>query len=314
MRDAPCGLFVGLSTLDIIHRVTDLPGRNAKTTALRQEVCGGGPALNAAVLFATLGGRATLLTRLGRSGVARLIRDDLESHGVTVADRADDSYTPAVSTIAVHDATGDRQIVSTDARGGGEGGAATDGAARLADYLQDSGGVDLVHCDGHHRDLTLEAARWANQADVPCVVDAGRWKPVMGELVPLATDVVCSADFVVPGRGQALLPWLLSNGVQVAAITNGAGPVHWATASAHGSVEPPRTTAVDTTGAGDFFHGAYSYARVIRDGEGRALTPPVCLQFASTVAALKCAQPGTRSWLDTLAGISPLDGHDGEDR
>jgi len=42
-------LFVGLSTLDIIQRVDELPGPNAKATALRQDVAGGGPALDAAV-------------------------------------------------------------------------------------------------------------------------------------------------------------------------------------------------------------------------------------------------------------------------
>jgi sugar/nucleoside kinase (ribokinase family) len=304
----PHGLFVGLSTLDVIQRVAELPGPNAKATALRQHVSGGGPALNAAVVFAALGGRATLLTRLGSSGIARLIREDVESHGVTVLDVADDVYVPAVSTIVVEDRTGDRRVFSTDDRGGGAG---TPRTAPLHEHevvshLRGLEAVDVAHVDGHHADLGVAAARWARASGAVRVVDAGRWKPVFGELVPLSTDVICSAEFAVPGEGRDPLPWLLSKGVGLAAVTNGQAAVRWATPSAQGSVDPTPVTVVDTVGAGDFFHGAYSFARTVRD-TADALTPSACLEFASTVAALKCARPGTRDWLDGLVGLPPLD-------
>ena len=53
---APVGVFVGLTVLDVVHRVTALPGRNEKITALSQFLAAGGPAANAAVIFAALGG------------------------------------------------------------------------------------------------------------------------------------------------------------------------------------------------------------------------------------------------------------------
>jgi len=308
VRKAPHGLFVGLSTLDIIQRVDELPGPNAKATALRQDVAGGGPALNAAVVFAALGGRATLLTRLGSSGIARLIHDDVTSRGVDVLDVADDAYVPAVSTIVVQDATGDRRVVSTDAQGSGmpdQPSARHEG--QVAERLQGLEGLDVVHLDGHHPDLAMAAARWAHEHGALRVVDAGRWKPALGELVPWSTDVICSADLHVPDAGGDPLPWLLSQGVGLAAVTNGDADVRWATPSAQGTVEPAHVAVVDTVGAGDFFHGAYSFARTVRDAARRALTPSACLQFASTVAGLKCAQPGTREWLDAVVGMSQWD-------
>jgi sugar/nucleoside kinase (ribokinase family) len=307
----PHGLFVGLSTLDVIQRVAEVPGPDAKVTAVRQDVSGGGPALNAAVVFAALGGRATLLTRLGTSGIARLVRDDVESHGVTVLDVADDVYVPAVSTILVQDRTGDRRVISTDDRGGGAGPPRTAPLHEheVVSHLQGLEAVDVAHLDGHHADLTVAAARWARGSGALRVVDAGRWKPVLGQLVRLSTDVICSADFAVPGADEELLPWLLSRGVELAAVTNGQAAVRWATPSAEGTVDPTPVTVVDTVGAGDFFHGAYSFARTVRDDAGRVLTPTACLAFASTVAALKCARPGTRDWLDGLVGLSPWD-HD----
>jgi len=305
----PHGVFVGLTTLDIIQRVRGLPGRNAKVTALRQDVAGGGPALNAAVVFAALGGRATLVSRLGQGNLASLIRDDIESYGVKVADLAEASFRPSVSTITVDEATGDRQIVSTDAgveAGAPEASVSPDGR-EIGEVLEIIGPADIVHFDGHHPDLTRAAARWGSGLAVPLVVDAGRWKPVMAELVPLSTDIVCSADFTVPGSDDEVLSWILSQGAELAAVTSGSAPVRWKTTSAQGSVEVEQIRAVDTLGAGDFFHGAYSFARTFHDASGRQLDAPACLRFACHIAALKCASPGTRSWLDAMDGVSPLD-------
>ena len=58
---APGALFAGLCTLDIIQAVASVPGPNEKVTALDKTVAAGGPAANAAVAFAFLGGGATLL-------------------------------------------------------------------------------------------------------------------------------------------------------------------------------------------------------------------------------------------------------------
>ena len=74
---APVGVFVGLATLDVIHRISGPPDVNEKVTATEQFVAAGGPAANAAVTFAALGGDAILVTALGDGPVADLIRSDL---------------------------------------------------------------------------------------------------------------------------------------------------------------------------------------------------------------------------------------------
>lgn len=304
-RRAPSGLFVGLSTLDVIQRVPHLPQRNAKVTALRQDIAAGGPALNAAVIFSVLGGRATLVTRLGTGPVSALIRADLEAHAVEIIDVADSSYRPAVSTITVDNANGDRQIVSTDAFGGAE---------RLPDPPPAGKGVepalaqvmpaDIVHIDGHHPDIAAAAARTGAHHGVPRVLDAGRWKPIMADLIPIATDVVYSGDFRVPGHEKDLLDWTMDQGVDMAATTHGPEPTEWQTVDSTGFVASEPVEAVDTLGAGDFFHGAYSFARASRDPAGRPLTPQACLCFASHIAAVKCTKPGTRSWLVDIGNTS----------
>ncbi|MDT5198079.1 MAG: hypothetical protein QOH20_4833 [Mycobacterium sp.] len=61
---APVGVFVGLATLDVIHRIAKAPDANQKITSTAQFVAAGGPAANAAVTFAGLGGAAILVTAL----------------------------------------------------------------------------------------------------------------------------------------------------------------------------------------------------------------------------------------------------------
>ncbi|MEN0069624.1 MAG: PfkB family carbohydrate kinase, partial [Propionicimonas sp.] len=78
----PTGLFVGLTTLDVIQLVDGLPAADAKTTARQSWLAAGGPAAVAAIAFAALGGRARLLTVIGDGAAAAAARADLAAAGV----------------------------------------------------------------------------------------------------------------------------------------------------------------------------------------------------------------------------------------
>ena len=80
-------LFAGLSTIDIVYRVNEFPAANAKIAAKSQSVYAGGPATNAAIACAHLGsgvkgGKATLVTAVGRNALAGLIREELARYSV----------------------------------------------------------------------------------------------------------------------------------------------------------------------------------------------------------------------------------------
>jgi sugar/nucleoside kinase (ribokinase family) len=96
------GLFVGLVTLDVIQRVERFPGPNDKIMATSADVAAGGPATNAAVTFAALGGTATLLTALGTGPLRPVAADDLTHHHVGVVDAAvSGHHGPAISAVTV---------------------------------------------------------------------------------------------------------------------------------------------------------------------------------------------------------------------
>ncbi|MGJ3508261.1 PfkB family carbohydrate kinase [Enemella sp. A6] len=280
------GVFVGLATLDVIHRVSHRPGADEKVTASWQGWAAGGPATNAAVTHAALGGEATLVTALGRGHLARLVAAELADHGVRVVDATPDlDLDLAVSAITVQEGTGERAVVSRDAAA--HRAAVPDGLAELLD------GADTLLLDGHHPDLAVGAAELARRAEVEVTIDAGRWKPVFANLMPLADVAICSTGFRFPDHPEAAdtAAHGLQLGLRMVAITHGAGPVRWWRTDDSGEVPVPEVTAVDTLGAGDALHGAWCYA------EG---SDPERLAFGVEVAAKRVTRVGPREWLTLL--------------
>lgn len=287
---APVGVFVGLATLDVIHRIAKPPAVNQKITSTAQFVAAGGPAANAAVTFAALGGAATLVTALGDDPVADLVRADLAACGVSVVDAsAGSSRAVPVSAVSVLESTGDRSVVSLDA---------VNSEAAAPEGLDDLvAGADVVLVDGHHPLIARSAAVSASARRTTLVVDAGRWKPVMTDLVVHATDVVCSNDFRVPGMNdsESTAAALVGNGVRTVVTTHGGDPVQWWSQGDSGSVPVAPVMVVDTLGAGDAFHGAYAYFSTRLD-TGVADR----VDRSSRVAALRCSVVGPRAWLSQL--------------
>jgi sugar/nucleoside kinase (ribokinase family) len=286
----PVGLFVGLSTLDLVWRVNGYPQQNSKNEVMERAVFAGGPAANAAVVFAALGGRARLYTALGRHPLAAMARADLEAQGVEVVDALPDrDGLPAMASILVSHPGGDRTVVSTAAQG-------------LPDVEFDVGRMPeeaaVTVLDGHLREASLGAARSARAAGIPVVLDAGTWKDRFVELLPLADVVICSESFFPPGvRDHAgVLRYLKEAGVPFRAISRGGDPVLWEGPNGCGETPVERIQAVDTLGAGDFFHGAFAFA--LADGERFAES----LELAARVATRSCLEFGTRSCLAALRG------------
>ncbi|UOX93469.1 PfkB family carbohydrate kinase [Amycolatopsis sp. FBCC-B4732] len=276
-------LLAGLCTVDVVQRVTELPAPGEKVQSLSVDVAAGGPATNAAVAAAALGAEATLLTVLGAHPLAALARADLEAHGVRLIDLAPGlPDPPPVSAVAVRDRDGERTVVSRNARD-------RTFLGKVPSF--GASGADVVLVDGHYPEVALTVARAAKAAGVPVVLDAGSWKPVLDELLPLVDVAACSAHFSAPEPG------LHQRGVPTVITTAGPGPVRWSTADgSSGEVPVPAVEARDTLGAGDVWHGALAVA------VAREPTVADRIRFANEVAAERVRQVGPRSWPAAIAG------------
>jgi sugar/nucleoside kinase (ribokinase family) len=281
------GLFVGLVTLDVVQRVENLPGPNEKVTASTADIAAGGPASNAAVAFAALGGRATLLTALGHGPLRPVVLDDLERRHVAIVDAATPGHPgPAISAVSVIARTGERSVVSRNAEQ-----ARTTVPDDLPDLLARS---DVVLVDGHLPALPHAAAMITSKsAGLQVVLDGGSWKPALADVLGYVNVAVCSADFAVPGCAgvDESAAALLSSGVRFVAFTDGPRPVRWWTGSASGALDVPVVRTRDTLGAGDAFHGAFALA------VAAAWDPVEALRFAVEVATVRVQHVGQRAWL-----------------
>ncbi|MGH3930308.1 MAG: PfkB family carbohydrate kinase [Pseudonocardiaceae bacterium] len=290
----PRGLFVGLTTLDLIQRVRSQPSVNEKIVALRSDTAAGGPAATAAVTFHALGGHSVLLSALGPGPVGRLAAGELDRSGVHVVDSWVTGADLSISAITVLDSTGERSVVSRNAED-----VVVVVPPDLPGLVRDA---DVVLIDGHHPDLAMAAAQAARTAGVPVVLDCGSAKPVYADLMPLADAAVCSAGFSRRGCGgfDAVSTALLTDGARMVAMTDGAAPVRWRTRQAAGVVDVPPVAVRDTLGAGDALHGAVAFAQA-----GGVRDPARSLSFGVAVATLRVQHVGPRTWLADarLAGL-----------
>ena len=273
---------VGLCTVDLVQRVHTLPAPGVKVQSLSVEVAAGGPATNAAVAVAALGGRVRLATVLGTHPLARLAAEDLSSCGVELMDVLPNrAAPPAVSAVTVRAADGERTVVSHNAAG------------VSAPPEVDLSGADAVLVDGHHPTLALHAAKQARARGIPVVLDAGSWKPILTELLPYVDVCARSSTFVA---SEPLT-------TPVVITTNGPAPVTWTVGAAQGEVPAQRTTARDTAGAGDVWHGAFTLA-VARQGRvPTAADLPPMIEYANRAAAVRIQHEGARAWVEPMLGL-----------
>jgi sugar/nucleoside kinase (ribokinase family) len=277
------GLFIGLSTLDLIYLISSFPSSNQKIVALEQTFAAGGPATNAAITFNYLANQAILATVLGEHSLSNLIRTDLSS--IKLIDLAPNySESPAVSSIIVTQTTGERAVISLNA---------TKIQASLAHFPENIlADIDVILIDGHQMVASLAIAKKAKKYNIPVVIDGGSWKPRFEKVLPYVNYAICSANFYPPNcsNHQEVLTYLQNMGIPNIAITQGEKPIIYKCLGKIGQISIPAIKPVDTLGAGDILHGAFCHY-ILYYPFMQALT------LAAEVASNSCLFFGTRQWM-----------------
>lgn len=278
-------IFVGLSTVDIVYQIDQFPAANSKVAAQSQSAFAGGPATNAAFACAHLGGKATLVTVVGRHPLSSVVREELKTHSVQLADlNPDFDGVPAISSISV-DKAGNRNVVSANAA-----------SVPVPPVQVDSELCRRAHVlmvDGHFMQACQAWAAEAQACGTQVVLDGGSWKDGTEELLKCVRTAICSADFRPPGCATAgdALRFLKDSGVANIAITNGPEPIEALSGQSSATILVPQVDVIDTMGAGDILHGAYCYYASLGRDFMDALTQ------AASIASESCRYAGTREWM-----------------
>lgn len=288
-------IVVGHTALDRVYRIDAFPTKPTKVSARDHREEGGGSAANAAAAIAVLGGSVALWSRVGDDEPGAKARRALERSGVDVDGviACEGVKTPTAAVIV--DAKGERLVVSEDDRV----------LPMEADWLplatvSSAGAVlsDLTWLEG-----TRAAFAAARASDVPTLVDVDLGGGILLERVADLTDyAIFSAPaferFIRGANDDERFDALLGMGLRYAGVTRGAKGYVWKTRDgASGMQASFNVPVVDTTGAGDAFHGIFAL------GIASGLTVADCALAASAAAALKCRRLGARAGLPTAAEL-----------
>lgn len=286
----PVVICLGLTAQDHIWTMDALPGRAGKHRASGFDSTGGGMAATAAVAIAILGGQARFWGRAGQDAAGHAMRRELALEGVNVEQfRLFPGARSSVSGIMV-DGVGERLIVNF--RGGN--------LPVEPDWLpSDPGNAGAVLADPRWPQGAIHLFTAARARGIPTVLDADvADAQIFQNLLPLTDHAIFSEQALEEFAGGRL-DAVANHGCKVAAVTRGDKGVEWLENGQRHHQPAFRVKVVDTTGAGDVFHGAWAMA--IAAGVDAAQAAG----FASAAAALKCTRPGGRAGIpnfnDTVA-------------
>ena len=275
-------LCIGFAAYDLIFLVDHHPGEDEKMFAQALWQCGGGPAANAAVAVARLGGTSAFIGYLGQDLYGNVHLQELEQEGVDTRGVYRGNAPTPLSTILVKP-DGRRTVVNYRDVKRERATAVSPDAERLVPRV--------LLFDGHEPELSRLWLDAVQSRNVATVLDAGSVHPGTLALMERVDYLVCSEkfarEFTQENDTEAWLPGLSKVNKNVV-ITLGARGLVWNRSGSQGVLAAFPVHAVDTTGAGDAFHGAFALAMA------RGTPWMEALRFASAAAALTCTAMGAR--------------------
>jgi sugar/nucleoside kinase (ribokinase family) len=291
---------VGENSIDYVYRLPQLPrtGGASKIEIAESLVSPGGQVTTTLCACAALGLSTSYLGAFGRDDKAALIRDVLAQRGVDVSHARTCDAGSRYAVILVEEGTGERVVLWHR-----EPALALSPADLPREPIR---GARLLHVDGVDEDVAIAAAGVARAAGIPVTSDIDRVTARTPDLIAAVTVPILAEGVAEALTGEHDLEralralrrrhpgWLcVTRGARGAVLLDG-DTLH--------EVDGHPVAAVDTTGAGDVFRGAFIYALLRGDG------PSVVLRFANAAAAISCTRLGAiasvprREEVDAMSG------------
>jgi sulfofructose kinase len=284
-------LFLGHAYIDVTMRTDRMPAGDEKTVAQDYAVSFGGNAVTAGFACAKLGHDVHMLTTHARDWLGHMFADMADAYGVRLHPRK--VARSSLSFVLPND--GKRAILR----------------ARDDRYLQpflrlDISSARLVHLDGHMADAALHYAKTARERGVLVSLDGGALRPGIEELVNFVDVAVVSKTLCEQLALSEIetLAWLRSKGCRIGGVTVGEKGTYWygedGVVEHLPSLHVPAEKVIDTSGAGDVFHGAYCASYLERPQASWREH----FEFARAASAHKVQHLGNEAGLPTREDIA----------
>ena len=244
-------LFIGHTYIDVTFLTDRMPTGDEKLVAQDYAVSFGGNAVTAAFCCAKLGIKPDLITPIADDWLGRMFLDMAASYGVSLHARKVGKSSLSV----VMPKNGKRAIL----RG-------RDDKYPHPFPVLNLSGCRALHLDGHQANAAIHYAKLFREAGLLTSLDGGGLRTNTDELlsyidVAVVAERLCEQMNFEP---PAMLNYLKSRGCRIGGVTLGARGMLWYDETgAVRTLAPlavPQDRIVDTSGAGDVFHGAYIYS------------------------------------------------------
>jgi sulfofructose kinase len=289
-------LGLGCVAVDDLLYVPTFPAADTKVRVRKHERQCGGITGTALVTAARFGARCAFAGLLGTDELSRVVEENFLHEGVdaSFAPRAKDAPVPH-SVIIVGMETGSRNIFYR-----------IDGRAGADDLLPDESVIRrarVLFIDQYGMSGNLRAASIARTAGIPIVADFEEASdPRFSEMLKLVDHLVLPSDLAEEITGTksaaAAAEALWHKERQAVVVTQGiAGSWFLGKDEIVQHQAAFQVRAVDTTGCGDVFHGAYAAALA------HGATLDECVRLATAAAGLKATHHGGQRGIPTRKQI-----------
>lgn len=289
-------LCIGHSSWDMTVPLDDYPIENTKYRFSEKYSAGGGPASNAAYLLGKWGIETVIATTIGSDDFGTKIKKEFQDIKVNT-EYIETNYEKetSFSFILINKKNGSRTVFNV---------ATEHPALKKLNY---DFTPDIIFTDGHDYGATQNAiSKYQNAISV---IDAGRVTPELLELCKYIKYIVCSKGFAETVTGMKFdfnNPQSLVN-VYTKLQDKYPNSNLTITLEEHGCLYTSgneikimpglKLTPVDTTGAGDIFHGAFTY------GLANGFDMDKIVTFANIAAGLSVTKMGSRLSIPTLSEV-----------
>jgi len=301
LQDKPFDVVgMGLNSVDFLCLVPEYPTPNSKMQMRRFSKQGGGQVATAMVALSRWGMKAKYLGKVGEDELGEFSLHSIRQEGVDISSVMTEPHaTNQFAMIIVDGSTGERTILwNRDDRL-----TYREGELRKEEVCSGK----ILHLDGHDIHAALQCARWAKEEGITTVIDLDKVEPLTSELIKQIDFIITSSRFPMLFTGvldqkKALLELQKHTSGFLCATLGHEG----AMALVEGKViyvEGLKVKTVDTTGAGDVFHGGFIYGLLQNWELGEIL------RFANAASALKCQDLGGRKGIPTLEEVQRFLSH-----
>jgi sugar/nucleoside kinase (ribokinase family) len=293
MANAPKALFIGLTTVDVQYFVEQFPHPNQKVKAEQPHLSVGGPSANAAIACATMGIETHFLTCIGTNAFTTFIHADFKKQSVLCTDMQEgEEFSPIIASVITNTNTSERAILTHHPNKLNH----IPEVCHTIDLAQYS----LIFTDGFYAEAAIPICNAAKKFGIPVVFDGGSWKPTSEQMLKHVDIAICSQDFLPPHciDHKAIFEFIHNQGVSFAAISRGGKSILWSNGRTNGEIEIKLTGSIDSLGAGDILHGAFSV--FLLQGNNYIES----LEKASFIASYSTLFKGTREWIESYDKVS----------